>query len=185
MHCESQDFLAEGLLLEPRNFRISVHHRIERSKLLNWPLDDLQRRPLLSRCWWASAIKRVTGRNHHFMGTRPSKLEQHLARTIFGHHKFDANVSTRNRKESPTVLAATLKIGDTAPQQIQFPIKDQSYFTYCRCGPRLECYRDNRPQMISRRKRRTDPVTLCCRGNCSNIGLGCPASGPRHERYFR
>jgi hypothetical protein len=48
MHCESQDFLAEGLLLEPRNFRISVHQRIERSKLLNRPLDDLQRRPLLA-----------------------------------------------------------------------------------------------------------------------------------------
>jgi hypothetical protein len=72
MHCESRDFLPEGLLLESRNFHISVHHRIERNKLLNWPLDDLQRRPLLSRCWRASAIKRVTGRNHHFMGTRPS-----------------------------------------------------------------------------------------------------------------
>ena len=25
MHCESRDFLPEGLLLESRNFRISVH----------------------------------------------------------------------------------------------------------------------------------------------------------------
>lgn len=58
-----------------------------------------------------------------------SKLELHLARTIFGHHRIHANVATRNRKERPSVLPVTIKVGENPAQNVELPIRDHPYFT--------------------------------------------------------
>jgi hypothetical protein len=59
-----------------------------------------------------------------------SQLELHLARNIFGHHRIHANVATRNRKNRPSVLPATIKIGETPAQDMEFLIGDHPYFTF-------------------------------------------------------
>ena len=58
-----------------------------------------------------------------------SKLELHLARTIFGHHRIHANVATRNPKERPSVLPTTIKVGENPAQEMELPIADHPYFT--------------------------------------------------------
>jgi HNH endonuclease len=59
-----------------------------------------------------------------------SQLELHLARNIFGHHRIHTNVATRNRKKRPSVLPATIKIGDNPAQDMEFSIGDHPYFTF-------------------------------------------------------
>jgi len=59
-----------------------------------------------------------------------SQLELHLARNIFGHHRIHANVATRNRKRRPSVLPATIKIGENPAQDMEFSIEDHPYFTF-------------------------------------------------------
>jgi hypothetical protein len=59
-----------------------------------------------------------------------SQLELHLARNIFGHHRIHANVATRNRKNRPSVLPATIKIGENPAQDMEFSIADHPYFTF-------------------------------------------------------
>jgi hypothetical protein len=58
-----------------------------------------------------------------------SQLELHLARTIFGHYRIHANVATRNRRERPTLLPTTIKVGDSPAQHMELPIADHPYFT--------------------------------------------------------
>lgn len=60
-----------------------------------------------------------------------SWLELHLARTIFGHYRIHARVATRRPNKRPTVLPATIKIGDAPPQELELPIvADHPYFTF-------------------------------------------------------
>jgi hypothetical protein len=58
-----------------------------------------------------------------------SKLELHLARVIFGHHRVHANVATRRPKKRPTVLPTRLQVGEDPAQDLELPIADHPYFT--------------------------------------------------------